>query len=98
MEIKIAADDMYAVLVSAGIEQNDAKAIIFDLMLAADGKFKPQLPPPRPPSQVVARRPEPEPEPEVEAEDPNQSMRQPSKIRRKVVSFQGFGGPAEPLR
>jgi hypothetical protein len=104
MEIKIAADDMYEVLVNAGIDSNDAKAIIFDLMLAADGKFKPH-PPVQQQARVqapVARKPEPpapEPEPESEqAEDPAESMRQPSRIRRKVVSFAGFGGPAEPLR
>jgi hypothetical protein len=105
MEIKIAAADMYAVLVNAGIEANDAKAIIFDLMLAADGKFRPNpvaTRPTPPPAQVQVRKElPPEPEPEAEAQDsddPNQTLRQPSRIRRKVISFGGFGGPAEPLR
>jgi ribosomal protein L12E/L44/L45/RPP1/RPP2 len=110
MEIKIAAEDMYEVLVTAGIEANDAKAIIFDLLLAADGKFKPARTvqqyapvaqtPVAPPARTKVVAP-PAPAPEEEEEAPTEEADAPqqrSKIRRRLVNFSGFGGPAEPLR
>jgi len=39
MEIKISAGDMLKVLVHAGIEATDAKAIIFDLLQYPDGNI-----------------------------------------------------------
>lgn len=109
MEIKIAAEEMYNVLVNAGIDANDAKAIIFDLLLAADGggrktqaRQQPAAPPPAPRVPVTRARvvePEPEPEPEFEAESAPPPPQQPTKIRKstRLVNFAAFGGTSEPL-
>lgn len=93
MEIKISAADMLSILVDHGLEQSEAKAIIYDLIV---GK-------PAPRTAMAVRRPIQQTRPatmietteevvEAEAEEEPEAPR-----RHRRVNFKGFGGPAEGL-
>lgn len=113
MEIKIAAEKMLLVLTNNGIDETDAKAIVCDLLLAAnDPSFGKEKGPPRKALErtVETRRARrarevhevhgeevSEEEPEPEAE-PEPPRKQTKKLSRKRVSFSAFGGTADPLR
>lgn len=94
MEIKISAADMLSILVDHGLEQSEAKAIIYDLIV---GK-------PAPRTATAVRRPIQQTRPAttietteevVEAEQTEEEPEAPRRHRR--VNFKGFGGPAEGL-
>jgi len=111
MDIKISSLDMLKVLVHAGIDAIDAKAIIFDLLQYPDGGIEERQKLEEVKRNKLKKRkvkvePEPEPEEEedeYEEEDEEEEEEEKSKLnltnlaRPKRVSFKNFGGSSQPL-
>lgn len=110
MEIKIDAVNMLKILVNAGLDATDAKAIIFDLLQYPDGDFpvrqqlknlKKQR------KKVIEVHEDEDEEDDDEVEDTedveeveNSTKDDPlaTKIRSpKRINFRGFGGISQPL-
>lgn len=102
MELKIAANDMLTILIDSGIDETDAKAIIFDII---------QLQGVEPPErkkliEVRREREKVKQQPtktfkskEYEEEDEEESSKPTPKARRgKRVNFSTFGGTSEPIK
>lgn len=102
MELKIAANDMLTILIDSGIDETDAKAIIFDII---------QLQGVEPPErkkliEVRREREKVKQQPtktfkskEYEEEDEDESSKPTPKARRgKRVNFSTFGGTSEPIK
>lgn len=114
MKLEIDTGQLYDVLVGAEIDSNDAKAIIYDLIMASEGKYDPQkprrsqisAPSPKSKREVSNRqeRVEEDIEPQivedesVESYEPDSAGVRPTKVRRRKVHFGAFGGEAEPLK
>lgn len=101
MKITIEAQDMLEVLIQAGIDTIDAKAIIYDLLqLPEDGRDK----------LIEARRRRKEKQKtlkkevvledlEEEEEEAIEEKKEGAAVKKpKRVNFSNFGGVAEPLR
>ena len=103
MEIKIDAVNMLKILVNAGLDATDAKAIIFDLLQYPDGNFparqklkevKKQR------KKVVVEEDDDDDDDEYEEETDDEyeeEKRDPlaTKIKKpKRINFNNFGGPA----
>ena len=108
MDIKISSLDMLKVLVHAGIDAIDAKAIIFDLLQYPDGGIEERQKLEEVKRNKLKKRkvkvePEPEPEEEDEYEEDEEEEEEKSKLnltnlaRPKRVSFKNFGGSSQPL-
>lgn len=112
MKITFEADLLKRFLVEAGIDSNDAKAIVYDLMLNQDNttptsrvipKTQTQEPVSEIPKQsdrTIVNRPI-SPTLDFQEPEPEPEPVQPdrSKIRiQKRMSFEQFGGAAKPLR
>jgi hypothetical protein len=110
MQIKIEAQDMLGVLVDAGIDATDAKAIIFDLLqLPEAGPERKALLEARRARktrkrEVVKEEYEEEEEEEEDIVEKKEATQikpplKTTKVRKpKRVNFSTFGGVADPLR
>jgi len=108
MEIKIDAVNMLKILVNAGLDATDAKAIIFDLLQYPDGNFpvRQQLKDIKKQRKrmVVEEDDEDEEIEDEEEEDAEPVVVEPesdplaTKIRKpKRINFKGFGGTAQAI-
>ena len=108
MEIKIDAVNMLKILVNAGLDATDAKAIIFDLLQYPDGNFpvRQQLKDVKKQrSKQVEKEEEEEDEEDEEDEEEEEELevvqkQDPlaTKIRKpKRINFNSFGGVAQPI-
>lgn len=105
MRIEIDAHEMLQCLVDAGIDANDAKAIVLDLILASDSskekKREVRTAPPPPPPQP-ARAPQPRRLETREVAPPEEERPYRTTIRKSVSgerpTFSEFGGAAETLK
>ena len=99
MEIKIDAVNMLKILVNAGLEATDAKAIIFDLLQYPDGNFpiRQQLKEAKKQRKKIVMEDEEEDD-EIEDKDTEEEeIVDPlaTRIKKpKRINFKGFGGPA----
>lgn len=111
MKIQVDAQEMLHVLVDAGIDANDAKAIILDLIMATEKKKTPkvvdtQLAMEDPGLKTKVREKEEgqlgtegrAPEAEAEARTAVKVSRSQVRRSEKPANFSFMGGPAEPLR
>ena len=96
MEIKISAADMLTILVEHGIEQSEAKAIIYDLIVGRPAPRSAAGQPVRRPAVPAARPSAPIETQEETVEAPLEEEPEAPRRHRRV-SFKGFGGPAEGL-
>jgi Ran GTPase-activating protein (RanGAP) involved in mRNA processing and transport len=100
MEIKIDAVNMLKILVNAGLDATDAKAIIFDLLQYPDGNFpiRQQLKEAKKQrKKIVVEDDDDEEEEDEEEEDEEEERVDPlaTRIKKpKRINFKGFGGPA----
>ena len=93
MKIAFDADVLKQLLVEAGIDSNDAKAIVYDLMLLSQSGNVP-----RKPTNVGVNPVDPKPQ---QAQQPVQQQPQQERSRvrtHKRLSFEQFGGAASPLK
>ena len=91
---------MYDVLTRAGIEANDAKAVIYDLILASEnGVYVPKKPV-YAEKQVVKQPVQHTVQIEEETAVEEDTQEDTARIRRPTrrVSFDAFGGAGEKLR
>jgi len=106
LEIKIKVGDMLNVLVNAGIDATDAKAIIFDLLQYPEGG----IPERNKLRDIKKNRIKRKIEDEIEEDDEDgddedgddedeDDDQLATKVRRpKRISFKNFGGPAQVLQ
>lgn len=111
MKISFEADVLKQLLVEAGIDSNDAKAIVYDLMLLSNDvprKLAPVQPVepvvtaptfPKPDRTIINKEPAPLPAPEYTQAPATPVETNRSRVRtHKRISFDSFGGQSTPLR
>jgi len=114
MEIKISPQGMLTVLRKAGLDETDAKAIIYDLLtygVPDDKEIETSQPARRVLEKTIQQRrvsrlaSEADDGVDAEEEDPIEEPAEPApevsrtKISRsRRLSFNNFGGPAEPVK
>lgn len=104
MELKIAANDMLTILIDSGIDETDAKAIIFDIiqLQGVEPPERKKLIEVRREREKVKQQPTKtfkSKEYEEEDEDEEESSKPTPKARRgKRVNFSTFGGTSVPIK
>ena len=105
MELKIAANEMLTILIDSGIDETDAKAIIFDIIQiqGVEAPERKKLIEVRREREKVKQQPtktfKSKEYEEEDDEDEEESSKPVPKARRgKRVNFSTFGGTSEPIK
>ena len=101
MELKIAANDMLTILIDSGIDETDAKAIIFDIiqLQGVEPPERKKLIEVRREREKVKQQPTKTFKSKEYEEDEEESSKPTPKARRgKRVNFSTFGGTSVPIK